>query len=708
MGSIETVDNLGYSLLKDLSFEIGENETCFNLCFWVFLHSSTPFPSTILYQSHSEIPFLSLSEDKRLILSPSLLLRKEYSESGETASSTEVAISNVELPLGQWVHIGCQVYSSIIRIYLQGKVVGERPLDSLMARQADLQSFKKVTLSGVRKGFKDLDGYVYNAVVLPSTNSIEDHHAKDPPLCLCIDSSSVSDVELEGDGIWKIFGGKGSCRKMFSSNVVLLDAFGELVDKDLEVVASLIYADNRAPIEKSKDGEAPLLTTCNGLEFPSDDKPSKLLRGRASFQLNLTRLSSECDNKLFCVKFHLLKLGKFPFFEAFTPPIRSILKSCDTKVSTITWKKLSSGFHLFNRSSLPQNGIGHSELHQKPVCEAIPNPPLKRKKSGQDTPLPHTKAESTVQRFDEEGNSFNVSATKNVVGTSLESIQENYGEIDSSASDSDSAGAGNTESKSFTCNIDLTSDLTIFRYCLGGLSERSIMLKESSLYASEQEIVEMAEKVSFFSGCDHHRHQIMIAKKLLEEGERAWNLISQNSHRVQWDNVVFEIEEQFMRISSCSTRSLTQQDLNFLRRISGGSEYLTKDDFDKLWRWLYPVAFTISRHGINALWASISPKWIEGFVTKEEVEYALQSPQGLQEPGTFILRFPTTRSWPHPDAGSLVASYVGRDFSLHHRQLSLDYSSDIFDTNQKPLQELLLSEPELSRVGRITRSDLSV
>lgn len=56
----------------------------------------------------------------------------------------------------------------------------------------------------------------------------------------------------------------------------------------------------------------------------------------------------------------------------------------------------------------------------------------------------------------------------------------------------------------------------------------------------------------------------MIAKILLEEGERAWNLISRNSHRVQWDNVVFEIEEQFMRITGCSTRSLTQQVLQYV------------------------------------------------------------------------------------------------------------------------------------------------
>ncbi|XP_021842567.2 SH2 domain-containing protein B isoform X1 [Spinacia oleracea] len=711
MGSEETLDNLGYSLLKDLRFEIGENQTCFNLCFWVFLPSSTPVPSTILHQLHSKNPFLALKEDKRLVLSPSVLLQKESSDSeGISSAKVPCAVSDVEFPLARWAHIGCQVFNNVIRIYLDGKVVGERHLDSSTDRQADLESFTKVTISAVGNGLKCLDGYVHNAVVLPSSTSIEGHHVKDPPMCLCIDSSSVSDIELEGDGIWKVFGGKASCRKMFSSDVLLLNAFGELVDKELEVVASLTYADNRAPVEKSKDDDAPLLTTCNGLEFPSDDKPRKLLRGRASFQLNVCRLSSECDNKMFSIKFHLQKRRNFPFFEAFTPPIRCILKTCDTKISTITWKKLPSGFHLFNGSSLPHYGVGHSELQlqQNPVCEAIPSPPSKRKKLEQDSSLPVTKAESNLQRFDEECSSQTLSVTKNAVGTSLESIQENYGEIDNSGSDSESVGARISELKSIPCIRDLTSDLTIFRYCLGGLSERSLMLKETSLYASEQKMAEMAEKISFFSGCSHHRQQIMIAKILLEEGERAWNLISRNSHRVQWDNVVFEIEEQFMRITGCSTRSLTQQDLNFLRRISGGHEYLTKDNFDKMWRWLYPVAFTISRQGINTLWATMSPKWIEGFFTKEEVEYALQSPVGIQEPGTFILRFPTTRSWPHPDAGSLIASYVGSDFSLHHKQLSLDYSSDIFYSSEKPLQELLLSEPELSRVGRISRSDLTV
>lgn len=50
-----------------------------------------------------------------------------------------------------------------------------------------------------------------------------------------------------------------------------------------------------------------------------------------------------------------------------------------------------------------------------------------------------------------------------------------------------------------------------------------------------------------------------MSRKLIEEGTQAWNSISQNKNHVQWESVVFEIEEQFMRIARCSSRSLTQQ-----------------------------------------------------------------------------------------------------------------------------------------------------
>lgn len=159
-----------------------------------------------------------------------------------------------------------------------------------------------------------------------------------------------------------------------------------------------------------------------------------------------------------------------------------------------------------------------------------------------------------------------------------------------------------------------------------------------------------------------------MARKLIEEGTNAWILISRNNQHVHWDNVVHEIEEHFTRISKCSSRSLTHQDFELLRRISGCYEYITQENFEKLWCWLFPVAFSISRGLINGMWRSSSPKWVEGFITMEEAEHSLQG----QEPGTFILRFPISRSWPHPDAGSLVVTYVGHDFDLHHKQLKLD------------------------------------
>lgn len=116
-----------------------------------------------------------------------------------------------------------------------------------------------------------------------------------------------------------------------------------------------------------------------------------------------------------------------------------------------------------------------------------------------------------------------------------------------------------------------------------------------------------------------------------------------------------------------------RQDFEILRRVAGCRDHMTQENFERMWRWLYPVAFALSRSVLREMWSSKSPTWIEGFITKEEAEASLQGPGGSQEPGTFILRFPTSRSWPHPDAGSLVVTYVGSNYSLHHRLLSLDH-----------------------------------
>uniref|UniRef100_M4E9H0 SH2 domain-containing protein n=2 Tax=Brassica campestris TaxID=3711 RepID=M4E9H0_BRACM len=276
--------------------------------------------------------------------------------------------------------------------------------------------------------------------------------------------------------------------------------------------------------------------------------------------------------------------------------------------------------------------------------------------------------------------------------------EEEEEEEDQSSTDSDNTEVrGSTGSRRYTI-----SDSTIFKYCLGNLTERSLIMKEITNNAGDEEVSEFADQVSLYSGCSHHGYQIKMARKLIAEGTNAWILISRNYQNVHWDNVVIEIEEHFMRIAKCSSRSLTHQDFELLRRICGCYDYITQENFEKMWCWLFPVATSISRGLINGMWRSCSPKWIEGFVTKEEAEHSLQS----QEPGTFILRFPTSRSWPHPDAGSLVVTYVGRDFVIRHRLLAVDHICDSSEryTDAKPLQDMLLAEPELSRLGRFPTS----
>lgn len=58
-----------------------------------------------------------------------------------------------------------------------------------------------------------------------------------------------------------------------------------------QVVASLLYADSGTPVEKTRDdAEAPLLTSCDGLEYPSTDRPVMLLRGRATYKLKISQV----------------------------------------------------------------------------------------------------------------------------------------------------------------------------------------------------------------------------------------------------------------------------------------------------------------------------------------------------------------------------------------------------------------------------------
>lgn len=48
-------------------------------------------------------------------------------------------------------------------------------------------------------------------------------------------------------------------------------------------------------------------------------------------------------------------------------------------------------------------------------------------------------------------------------------------------------------------------DITIFRYCLGGLQERTVLLKDVATSAKDPDILDFAQQVSLYIGCSHHR-----------------------------------------------------------------------------------------------------------------------------------------------------------------------------------------------------------
>ncbi|KAL3720858.1 hypothetical protein ACJRO7_005635, partial [Eucalyptus globulus] len=160
------------------------------------------------------------------------------------------------------------VSSELLRLHIDGKGVDEKPLSaSKDGESSPLRKISLVSTSGTDDG---IEGYLYSPKVLHPSSSIEDHY-KDSPVHLAIDKSSASDIEEGSDGIWSIVGGKASCRRNFA-------------------VASLLYANSGSLVEKTSDDEALPLTSYDGIEFNSYEKPSKLLHGHASFKLKISQV----------------------------------------------------------------------------------------------------------------------------------------------------------------------------------------------------------------------------------------------------------------------------------------------------------------------------------------------------------------------------------------------------------------------------------
>ncbi|XP_059282277.1 SH2 domain-containing protein A-like [Lycium ferocissimum] len=698
-----------YSFLRDLQVEFKDCEVTnrFSLCFWFYLNDASSLPSTILHQEHPDVtshaPFLLLDETKKILLFP--LLSSSHSN---VTSWRELAyaISECEFPIKKWVHVGCEVTQDLLHLYFDGKIVGEKSLTSSLNNDTGSDN-SRISLTCINGKDSQLDGYVHSAELFPVVSTIKNHYVKDPPVQLSIDSSSAHEIEEDTDGVWSIVGGKASCRRNFSLDVTLMDNFSRPMAEEAEVVASLVYSDNEAPVEKPVDAEAPLLTSYDGIEYASSDRPSKVISGRASFKLKISQLSSKCDNRLFRIRFEIPQMGKYPFLEVFSRPIRCISRNRSTRASSLMLRKSSLGIHLLNGSQSPVLEDGSSDLPCI-VREAKQSPSSKRVKLGQEKLCANFKDDFVLKQANGGSRSHSWTSEDNgAYQNSLEARPVSHGGPGNFSSDSENSETTDSVIDDLPSNRGPISDLVVFKYCLGDLSERRLLLKEMAMTAKEEELATFAERVSLFSGCSHHRHQISISKRLITEGIRCWNLISNENQHVLWENLVSGLQEHFLKMTFGCTRSLTYQDFNLLRRVSSSQDLVSQDNFEKLWCWLYPVAFTLSQQCITSLWGSTSPMWIEGFITKEEAESSLRSLGGaLQEPGTFILRFPTSRSWPHPDAGNLVVTYVGSNYTIHHRLLSLDfiYSSGAKGTTIKTIQDMLLEQPELRRLGRIVRS----
>ncbi|KAI7746679.1 hypothetical protein M8C21_018291, partial [Ambrosia artemisiifolia] len=500
---------------------------------------SSSFPSNILYQHNSDIsssaPFLALTADKEMVLYPIRFIAQEATNSDEMEIPS--AKSKIEVPLNKWVHIGCEVSTDIMRLYINGEIMGE------MCGTCNFDGLKNISLFGANED-DPIEGYVHSAEILPSMSSIKDHFVKDPPLQLHVDGLKGTDIEEDGDGAWIVVGGKGvrgdvlsvnaspwlkqgitlgggeevlqaSCRRNFSLDVVLTDAFGHSVNKEMEVVATLTYADNGAHVEKPDDLEAPLLTSYDGIEFATCDRPSKLVNGRASFKLKISQLSSKCDNKLFRIKFSIPKMEKgYPFLEAFSHSIRCISRNQNTRPSTLIWKRSTSAIHAV--SGTPWLDGGSIEPMNNIVHEAKLNPSSKRVKLGQGNPFVTLKSDIPLKQWDQQSHEGDKTNGRTL---HLEARQETHEQSYNSSCDSDSSEATNS-CKSIASNGSPVSDATVFKYCLGNLTEKSLLLKDLASSASEKDVMDFAVQVSQFSGCLHHRSGGKSLKEmLLEERE---------------------------------------------------------------------------------------------------------------------------------------------------------------------------------------------
>lgn len=90
------------------------------------------------------------------------------------------------------------------------------------------------------------------------------------------------------------------------------------------------------------------------------------------------QLSSKCDNRLFRIRFEVLKVAGFPFLETLSRPIRCISRNRTVRTCSIICKKTPAAIHPVDGSQSCGFDDGSVEIQNNTVREAKPSPSSKR------------------------------------------------------------------------------------------------------------------------------------------------------------------------------------------------------------------------------------------------------------------------------------------------------------------------------------------
>lgn len=71
-----------------------------------------------------------------------------------------------------------QVSTDFVRLHIDGEIVGEKSLTSLINEDSRTSSLRKITLANIGGHGDGLLGYVHNVKILPPALSIKDHQGK--------------------------------------------------------------------------------------------------------------------------------------------------------------------------------------------------------------------------------------------------------------------------------------------------------------------------------------------------------------------------------------------------------------------------------------------------------------------------------------------------------------------------------------------------